>query len=59
MSNMLGMGAFVASAPMYFLPLAIASTNWGESATLGIASVVLLGMTCVIYTAQKSFVLGL
>lgn len=59
MSNMLGMGALMASAPMYFLPLAIASTNWGESAALVIASVVPLGVTSVIYTAQKSFVLGL
>ena len=59
MSKMLGMGALKASVPMYFLPLAIASTNWGESATLVIASVVPLGVASVIYTAQKSFVLGL
>ena len=59
MSNTLGMGALMTSAPMYFLPLAIASTNSGESAALVIASVVPLGVTCVIYTAQKSFILGL
>lgn len=59
MSIMLGMGTLIASAPMNFSPPAIASTNWGEIAALVIAFVVPLGMTCVIYTAQKSFVFGL
>jgi hypothetical protein len=53
MSNMLGMGALMTSVPMYFLRLANAYTNWGESAALVIAFVVPLGVTCVIYTAQK------